>query len=449
MAADGLLASAALPSRKGFGRATLSESGVLGTGSFGSLSLLRLALLFALLSIVVPILLVWLCVRFAGGTGGTAGTAQAAVLTPPGQVLTTWRAEESLPTLLHRAGVGDADAWTVATLVAQVIPPEQIEPGSRLALHFESGGMLGGARPLRTLTLRPRLDLALSVERQGNRWQVRQQSFSLAETHLRLQGRIEGGGVYRSLRNAGVPAEIAESFLQAIDQFVPIDSIEPGDRFDLVLSRQHAGDGATEAADLLYAAISRADHTVLRLVRQDNGAYVSPDGTEAGPVSVAGMVAPVAGSVSSSFGMRHHPILGGERMHAGVDFAAHWGSPIHAVSDGRVVFAGWHGGHGLFVKLDHGSANGSGYGHMSRVAVSPGELVRAGQVIGYVGSTGLSTGPHLHYELYRNGQVVDPLATRFLVRRAAADPRRQAALRQRLQQMLAMAPGIEAPAKTS
>ena len=114
--------------------------------------------------------------------------------------------------------------------------------------------------------------------------------------------------------------------------------------------------------------------------------------------------------------MRRHPILGYRRMHAGIDFKASYGTPIYAVTDGVVQFAGRHGGHGNYVKLSHGGGLGTGYGHMSRIAVRSGQSVRRGQVIGYVGSTGLSTGPHLHYEMYRNGKTVNPSSVQFVNR---------------------------------
>jgi murein DD-endopeptidase MepM/ murein hydrolase activator NlpD len=139
--------------------------------------------------------------------------------------------------------------------------------------------------------------------------------------------------------------------------------------------------------------------------------------------------------------MRRHPVLGYVRLHAGVDFAASWGSPIYAVTDGRVQFAGWHGGHGNYVRLDHGGSIATGYGHMSRIAVTPGMAVRRGQIIGYVGSTGLSTGAHLHYEVYRGGQTVDPMSVRMVPRRQAVDPKQVAAYKARLQALLSVHPG--------
>ncbi|WP_240334341.1 M23 family metallopeptidase [Sphingobium estronivorans] len=118
---------------------------------------------------------------------------------------------------------------------------------------------------------------------------------------------------------------------------------------------------------------------------------------------------PVAArSLTSDFGMRAHPLLGGFRPHLGVDLAAPAGSPITAMSDGQVSWSGWRGGYGLFVALDHGNGVQTRYGHMSRINVAPGQRVHKGDTIGYVGSTGLSTGPHLHYEMRVNGQAVNP-----------------------------------------
>ena len=129
-----------------------------------------------------------------------------------------------------------------------------------------------------------------------------------------------------------------------------------------------------------------------------------------------GLLAPVPGPVSSNFGMRRHPILGYRRMHAGIDFKARYGTPIVAVSDGRVSAAGRSGGCGIAVRLEHGGGLSTRYCHMSRMAVNAGQSVRRGQVIGYVGSTGLSTGPHLHYDMYRGGRAINPATVSFVTR---------------------------------
>jgi murein DD-endopeptidase MepM/ murein hydrolase activator NlpD len=153
-----------------------------------------------------------------------------------------------------------------------------------------------------------------------------------------------------------------------------------------------------------------------------------------------GLLMPVVGRITSNFGARRHPILGYTRMHGGVDFGAPSGAPIYAVGDATVAHAGWHGGHGNMVKLDHGNGFGTGYAHMSRIAVSPGTRVRAGQVIGYVGSTGLSTGPHLHYELYKGGAKVNPLSVKFTVSNQV-DAKELAAFKAKIAALKAVKPG--------
>jgi murein DD-endopeptidase MepM/ murein hydrolase activator NlpD len=119
---------------------------------------------------------------------------------------------------------------------------------------------------------------------------------------------------------------------------------------------------------------------------------------------------PVNGAVTSGFGPRTHPIYGGSRMHAGVDITASSGTPIKAAGDGVVRMAGSNGGYGNWTLVDHGNGLATGYAHQSRIGVSVGQRVSTGEVIGYVGSTGASTGPHLHWEVRVNGNPVNPMS---------------------------------------
>ena len=133
-------------------------------------------------------------------------------------------------------------------------------------------------------------------------------------------------------------------------------------------------------------------------------------------------------------------MLGYARMHSGVDMRARYGEPIYAAADGRVTFSGRHGGHGNYVKLRHSGGLESGYAHMSRIAARSGQTVRRGQIIGYVGSTGLSTGPHLHYELYRGGRAINPLSVKF-TERAQLSGRDLASFKAQLRSLKAVKPG--------
>ena len=165
---------------------------------------------------------------------------------------------------------------------------------------------------------------------------------------------------------------------------------------------------------LVYAGldrIARADVELLKWTDGKSTIWVNADGV--GGEGEHGMRLPVSGRITSGFGERFHPILGYARMHKGVDLAASYGAPITAAGPGKVVAAGWAGGYGREVVIAHGDGVQSRYGHMSRLAAYPGEMVRQGQVIGYVGSSGLSTGPHVHYEVLKNGRPVNPLSVKL------------------------------------
>jgi murein DD-endopeptidase MepM/ murein hydrolase activator NlpD len=146
----------------------------------------------------------------------------------------------------------------------------------------------------------------------------------------------------------------------------------------------------------------------------DNGRTYTGMGSmniaDTGSASIPMLVPVTSGrSMSSNFGMRVHPVLGGFRMHKGVDLPASTGTPIHATADGVIGRADWFGGYGLCVEIEHGANLETRYGHMSRIAVAEGQHVHKGDVIGYVGTTGRSTGPHLHYEVRIGGEAVNPV----------------------------------------
>jgi murein DD-endopeptidase MepM/ murein hydrolase activator NlpD len=119
---------------------------------------------------------------------------------------------------------------------------------------------------------------------------------------------------------------------------------------------------------------------------------------------------PVSGEIdtSSGFGVRLDPFLRAPAMHTGLDIRGSWGDPVRATAAGQVVSAGWSGGYGKMVEIDHGNGLSTRYGHLSSIEVEEGQTIRIGQVVGRIGSTGRSTGPHLHYETRIDGEAVDP-----------------------------------------
>lgn len=234
-------------------------------------------------------------------------------------------------------------------------------------------------------------------------------------TPLTLTGNSRDG-IYAAATAAGAPPLEVQTYLRAIAskaQFGGIGFGEDG-RYEIVIARERLADGTVRYGRLLYAALIADDRAIRMIEWRVGGQLQWLDDGEAGSSGDQAVGAPVAGArLTSRYGMRFHPVLGYQRLHAGTDFAAAPGTPVRAVTGGAVALAGWHGGHGLMVKLRHGGGVGTGYAHLSGITVSPGEAVVQGQVIGYVGSTGLSTGPHLHFEVYRDGRAVDPAGLRF------------------------------------
>jgi murein DD-endopeptidase MepM/ murein hydrolase activator NlpD len=223
---------------------------------------------------------------------------------------------------------------------------------------------------------------------------------------LRIRGRA-GDGLYWSLRAAGASSQVAADYLGALATKIDVGEVGAGDSFDLVLGRGH---------QLLYAGLGRVGQPALELVKWSSNGQTSwiDAGNVASPERVeSGLMMPASGPVTSYFGYRYHPILHFTRFHAGIDIGAAWGSPIVAAAAGQVATAGWAGGYGREVQIAHGGGITSLYGHMSEIVIQPGSFVHAGQVIGYVGSSGLSTGPHVHFEVRVGGRPVNPLSVRF------------------------------------
>lgn len=160
-------------------------------------------------------------------------------------------------------------------------------------------------------------------------------------------------------------------------------------------------------AEAEYAAEVQALNELAAMIRRIQAAGVS-HGAYSG-TSDGRFIRPVNGRLTSPFGYRIHPILGYRKFHNGIDIAAPSGTPIYAAADGKVVYVGWRGALGNAVMIDHGSGWATVYGHCSSFACSPGQIVRRGQIIARVGSTGRSTGPHVHWTVYHNGEAVNPL----------------------------------------
>jgi len=232
------------------------------------------------------------------------------------------------------------------------------------------------------------------------------------------QNNSSGITLYQSLYETALRDQVPRPVIEDMVRIYSFDvdfqrKVQPGDSFEVLYAGEEEGQNADHHNDVLFAALTVGGETkrLYRYQTPDDGVtdYYDESGKSAKKFLVRKPVAD--GIMRSGFGLRRHPILGYVKMHTGVDWAAASGTPIYAAGNGVVEKEGWESGYGKFILIRHHNGYESAYGHMSAYAagVNEGDTVRQGQVIGFIGSTGLSTGSHLHFEIRINGRFVDPM----------------------------------------
>lgn len=323
---------------------------------------------------------------------------------------------DSVAKVLHRLGVATGDVGNTVATLAEHVRLKSLPIGQAITLRIRPAADAGAKALLLALTIRPepRREITLEREEDGD-YSVEEEVFEVTSKLQRASGEVEGS-VIASAEAAGVPRAPLAEMLRAFSWDVNFQhDIKAGDRFDVMIERSWTSDGhEVDAGRVLWAELTTGGGAEsFRLYRFKPEAGEEFFYNRAGESVVKALLrTPLNMSrISSRFGLRRHPVLKFTRLHAGVDFAAPPGTPILAAGAGRVVEAGPNGGYGKWVKISHDGGLATGYAHMSRIApgVRRSVRVRQGQVIGFVGSTGLSTGPHLHFELHRHGRPVNPL----------------------------------------
>ncbi len=371
----------------------------------------------------------------ASGQRMAAGAAVEPLLAAPERVIVEQKltiGADGIGPALVRAGAAYGDAVRAHRLAKA----NNAMPAAGTAIDITLGRKEAGRRAVERIAYCAGLDRRIAMVRGEGGLTLRAIALKIDSRPLRLRG-VAGGGLYWALRNAGASSASAAEYLKALADQIDVGAIGPQDRFDLVLASRKSADGRGEQGMLLYAAIDRAMDTDVQLVRWTAGGkplWVNLATLGDMHRDDNAMQWPVAAPITSRFGLRVHPILRFARMHRGLDFGASWGTPIRAAADGQVTRAGWAGGYGRQVRIAHGGGLATSYSHMSSMTVEPGASVVRGQLIGYVGTSGLSTGPHLHYEVYRGGVAVDPMSVRFVTARPM-DPGVVAAIRRRAREL--------------
>ena len=284
----------------------------------------------------------------------------------------------------------------------------KLRPGTALSFNLPSDGSVRAMR----IEAAPGIgDEPVELEFDGDALRERSVPQEITTRTVVLSGEV-GKSLFASARKLGLgSAQLNQLTDEMFKYDIDFDSdLDQNDRFSVVVD-QTWRDGQLASTGPVLAASFTVDgklKSAFRFVHDGRAEYFTPDGRSLKRPFIR-MPIPYA-RITSGFGMRKHPILGRMRGHMGIDYAARAGTPIMAAGDARVAFVGWKGGYGRAVILDHGGGRTTLYGHMSRFGREHvGQRVAQGAVIGYVGMSGLATGPHLHYEFRINGVHQNPL----------------------------------------
>jgi murein DD-endopeptidase MepM/ murein hydrolase activator NlpD len=327
----------------------------------------------------------------------------------------TVRRGDTLMDILNRAGIAQAEAHAAVQSLQAVYDPRRLRAGQELLIRAENGPADAGERRLIGLDFDVDFDHAVRLTR-GADGRYTTAKVARPQRHdLVHHAGIIDDSLYMSAERAALPHDVIISLIKLFSWDVDFQrDVRRGDQFETLFEVVALEDGSqvVRGGDLLYAALSingRLFEAYRFELPDGRVAYFDRSGKSLRKFLLR---TPIDGArLSSRFGMRRHPILGYNRMHKGVDFAAPTGTPIYAAGEGRVDVAKRNGGYGRYIRIRHTGEYSTAYAHLSAFAngIAPGRRVRQGEVIGYVGTTGRSTGPHLHYEVLRNNAQINPL----------------------------------------
>jgi murein DD-endopeptidase MepM/ murein hydrolase activator NlpD len=384
--------------------------------------------------------------------------------TPPSPVETRtlqFKTGETITEVLTDAGVSMEDATAVVDAMRPHFNPRNIRAGQTFEATFGpapepatvgprpiayTGNDAPSERKLLSLSFAPSIENQITVKLtvpQGYIAETVQRKFS--ERYQRASAKIDSS-LYLAAMRAGIPANVVVDLIRMFSYEVDFQrDVQPGDAFEVVFSRFYGDDGkVAKTGDILSASmtLSGKKHALYRFESNGEEEYFDESGQSAKSML---MKTPVDGArISSRFGRRFHPVLGYTRMHKGIDFAVPTGTPVMAAGGGVVVHAAYTNGFGNLVILQHANGYQTAYGHLSRFAsgVKKGARVRQGQIVAYSGSTGISTGPHLHYEVRVNGTQLNPTNIKMANGRSLTGQERSTFLKERtrIEQLVAGLP---------
>lgn len=323
---------------------------------------------------------------------------------------------QTLMAILSSEGVKRANAYQSIKALRKNFDPRDLQKGTNIHLYFKE--LEGDKKVFDGFELKFSASQSILVRPDANQTFLSQRvNRSLLDTNLRINGTIRSS-LYVDATKSGLAPEVIVEAIRLFSWDVDFQrDIHPGDSYDILVSRRYLPDGTfVEWGDIKFAGLTLKGVTKsIYRFKNDKGEieYFDKRGVSTQKTL---MKTPIDGArLSSRYGRRKHPILRYTKIHRGIDFAAPIGTPIYAAGNGKIIFVGRKGAYGKYIRIRHNSRYSTAYAHLSRYrkGIRRGKRVKQGQIIGYVGSTGRSTGPHLHYEVLVRGKQINPLKMRL------------------------------------
>jgi murein DD-endopeptidase MepM/ murein hydrolase activator NlpD len=325
---------------------------------------------------------------------------------------------DTLADVLMKTGIDKTTVQHVVDAVHDVFNPKRLQVGQELELGYDVVDADGNANPLSTVNFEIDAERSVSVARQEDgTFTAKEIIASTRREFVRSEGEIKST-LFEAAQAQNIPIDVMAAMVKIFSYDVDFQrDIQKGDTFQLMYERTATEEGrAVRNLNIRYAAMTLSGTPMkFYAFRQEDGTYEYYNDKGEG-VRKALLRTPVNGAVlTSGFGMRRHPVLGYSLMHRGVDFGAPTGTPIMAAGDGVIEKRDSGGSYGNYLRVRHQGGYATAYAHMSRFGdgMSVGKRVRQGQIIGYVGTTGRSTGPHLHFEVHKGNGQVNPNTVKF------------------------------------
>lgn len=322
---------------------------------------------------------------------------------------------QTIAGILQDAGLSGRDAYNIVKVLGEHIDVRKIRAGETFDVTFQSEKKIQDEKEYLVLAnLSMEMDALKTVNITPD-----DESFAAEIAEKEVIKRTYAGStqiqtsLYGSAARSGIPSQVIAKMIRMYSWSVDFQrDIRRDDRIEVLYDVYETKDGdPVKYGDVLYANLNVGGNDLHLYRYEKSDGHVDYYDSKGLSTKKTLMKTPVDGArISSGFGMRRHPVLGYNKMHKGMDFAASLGTPIYAAGDGVLERVGRNGGYGNYIRIRHNSTLKTAYAHMHKFAkgMSKGKRVKQGELIGYVGSTGRSTGPHLHYEVLLNGKQVNP-----------------------------------------